>query len=267
MSWYYALNGQQKGPVEQSELERLIREGELSAASLVWREGMPQWRPCSEVLESSTPLAGLVGAAPGGFVCSQCGATFPPDQVIRLGRGNVCASCKPIATQKLREGVLDQNTAERIRLEHIKHEASLKSVGFLYFLGAPFVLLAGVIGISSPASTSRILPSMLFLGLVALQLWGGIGLRRLQPWARIPSGILSGIGLLGFPIGTLISGYILYLLFSKKGATVFSEDYKRIIAETPHIKYRTSIVLWILLVLLLVLIGAGVLLPYLALRR
>ena len=108
--------------------------------------------------------------------------------------------------------------------------------------------------------------TVVFLGLAALQIWAGIGLRRLSPWARIPSGILSGFGLLGFPIGTLINGYILYLLFSKKGTTVFSEEYKRAIAQTPHIKYRTSLVVWILLGLLLLLIG-GLVVGFLISRR
>jgi hypothetical protein len=40
---------------------------------------------------------------------------------------------------------------------------------------------------------------------------------------------------------------------------VFSEEYQRVIAETPHIKYRTSIVVWILLGLLLLLIAIAVL--------
>lgn len=82
--------------------------------------------------------------------------------------------------------------------------------------------------------------------------------RKLKSWARIPTAILSGIGLLGFPVGTLINGYILYLVFSRKGVTVFSDDYKRVIAETPHIKYRTSIVVWIILGWLVALILFGV---------
>jgi hypothetical protein len=77
--------------------------------------------------------------------------------------------------------------------------------------------------------------------------------RRLKPWARIGSGILSGIGLLGFPIGTIINGYILYLLFSKKGSMVFSDEYKRVIQQTPHIKYRTSVIILVALGLLLFL--------------
>jgi len=89
-------------------------------------------------------------------------------------------------------------------------------------------------------------------------IWVGTGLRRLRKWARIPTGILSGIGLLGFPLGTLINGYILYLIFSQKGKTVFSEDYRAVIEQTPHIKYRTSIVVWVLLGLVLLLIGVGI---------
>jgi hypothetical protein len=136
----------------------------------------------------------------------------------------------------------------------------VKSVGFLYLLGAAVVLLAAMgMLLSSRSVGSNALVAILLLGLAAVQIWTGLGLRRLQRWARIPSGILSGLGLLGFPLGTLINGYILYLLFSKKGTMVFSEDYQRVIEETPHVKYRTSILVWIFLgLLLLVLIGVFV---------
>jgi len=53
--------------------------------------------------------------------------------------------------------------------------------------------------------------------------------------------------LIGFPIGTLIHGYILYLYWGTKGRKVFSPEYKQIIAGTPHVKYKTSIIIWILL--------------------
>jgi len=65
-------------------------------------------------------------------------------------------------------------------------------------------------------------------------------------------------GLLGFPIGTLISVYILYLLFSQKGADVCSPQYQAVIAATPHIRYRTSKIVIGLLVLVAVLVAIGV---------
>jgi hypothetical protein len=149
------------------------------------------------------------------------------------------------------------NEAEQIRKDHIRHEASVKSVGILYFLGATVFLLASFGMLTAPARTEGAWVALLFIGLCAVQIWTGLGLRKLKPWARVASGILSGLGLLAFPIGTLINAYILYLLFSKKGATVFSDEYKRIIEETPHIKYRTSIVVWILLGVVLLLLGAA----------
>jgi hypothetical protein len=257
--WYYVANNERKGPVEQSEFDRLIQQGVITQTTLVWREGMAEWRPLSEV--APAPVANPPPPVePGGVVCSQCGQIFAPDQVIRLGGGYVCAACKPIATQKLREGILGSDTAEQIRNDHVKHEASVKSVGFLYFLGAAALLFLAIVGLvasvaGSPHSIVGPGFAIFFLLLAAGQVWVGLGLRKLRPWARIPSGILSGFGLLGFPLGTLINGYILYLLFSEKGKVVFSPEYQRVIQETPHLKYRTPVLVWILLALFLLLCG------------
>ena len=98
----------------------------------------------------------------------------------------------------------------------------------------------------------------MYFGIGILQAVTAIGLRRLQPWARIVAAILSTFGLLGIPIGTLIGAYFLYLLLSKKGSVVFSEEYKQVIAETPHLKYRTSKIVLVLLGLLLFLLFAGI---------
>jgi hypothetical protein len=70
--------------------------------------------------------------------------------------------------------------------------------------------------------------------------------------------IFSVIGLIGIPIGTLISAYFLYLLLSQKRTMVFSDEYQQVIEQTPHIKYKTSIVVIILLVLLVVLFVGGI---------
>lgn len=151
--------------------------------------------------------------------------------------------------------------AEEIRRTHIKHEASVKSIGVLYFIGAVFVILAGVGAVldkEEPIEV-RILAAAILIGLGAFQFWVGTGLRTLKSWTRIPTGILSGIGLFGFPIGTIINAYILYLVFCKKGSTVFSSEYQQVIAATPHIKYKTPIIIWILLAILFALFILGLL--------
>ncbi len=70
--------------------------------------------------------------------------------------------------------------------------------------------------------------------------------------------IILAIGLLGFPCGTVISAYLLYLLFSPKGELVFSDPYEEIIQGTPHIKYKTSIIVWIFLFILIGVILAAI---------
>ena len=47
--WYYALGNQQKGPVSLETLQRLASMGKLQRTDMVWREGMPQWKPASQV--------------------------------------------------------------------------------------------------------------------------------------------------------------------------------------------------------------------------
>ena len=145
--------------------------------------------------------------------------------------------------------------AEAVRRAHINHEASIKAVGFLYYLGGVLLIfgaIASLLGRSSEPSGAVIV--VLFVAMGVGQLFAGWGVRALRPWARIVGCVLSAIGLVWVPIGTLINGYILYLLVSKKGRMIFSPEYQDIIAATPHVKYRMSIVVWIFLALLVGLI-------------
>jgi hypothetical protein len=211
------------------------------------------------------PLPAMAPPVLPVVTCTECGRSFPPDEVINLSGALVCATCKPMAVQKLKEGGRINTAAEEIRKAHIKHEASVQSIGVLYILGACSVFFAGIIVLFAPGRSPSdvdaglgLVVTIPLLGLGAFQLVVGFGVRQLKRWTRIAVGILSGIGLLAFPIGTLINGYILYLVLSEKGKTVFSEQYQEVIAATPHVKYKTSIVVWILLGLVIFLIGAAV---------
>ncbi len=157
-------------------------------------------------------------------------------------------------------GVSGNPDAPEIRQQHISHEASLRSLGLLYYLGATGVVAASVMMLITGAPSGHFAgKTALAVALVlfgVLYLWIARGLRTLSPKVRIPAGILAGLGLLGFPAGTVINGYVLYLLFSKKGAMVFSEEYKQIIADTPDIKNRTSIIVWAFVALLVVFVAA-----------
>lgn len=153
--------------------------------------------------------------------------------------------------------------APKIRREHLNHEANIKAVGVLYLLSATIGFLAGALFlfVSFSAAQSEfpvafgVGMAVFMIALSVFYVWIGRGLRSLNPVVRIPAAVLSALGLLGFPIGTLINGYILYLLLSRKGTMVFSDEYKQIIADTPYIKYHISIIVWIALALLLAAIA------------
>jgi hypothetical protein len=66
--WYYTLNNQQVGPVDENEIKRLVASGAITHASLVWTTGMATWQPIGQ-----TPLAPLMGSIPPPPVVG-----FPP---------------------------------------------------------------------------------------------------------------------------------------------------------------------------------------------
>jgi uncharacterized RDD family membrane protein YckC len=105
MNYYYAVNGQQTGPVSEEQLRQMVASGSLPAETPVWREGMADWQPFSVAL-------GGVGGAPVAVECAVCHQTFPSDQTIRYGNANVCAGCKPRFMQGLREGAVAPTTLE-----------------------------------------------------------------------------------------------------------------------------------------------------------
>jgi len=100
MNWYYAEAGEQRGPVTETELSDLAKAGAIRDATLVWREGMVNWQPYGQVKRpANTPPARV-----GEVVCWQCGKMFSREEVIPVGEGWVCATCKPIYLQRLKEG-------------------------------------------------------------------------------------------------------------------------------------------------------------------
>ena len=170
----------------------------------------------------------------------------------------------------------DLSQAELIRKSHLNHEANIQSFGCLYTLGGILGILAAIFyiglgifimagGENSQAGVNPMaagimttLIGVVFLAIAVAQLFAGRSMQTLNPSGKILAIIISAIGLLGFPCGTIISGYLLYLLLSAKGEMVFSSAYKEVMQATPHIRYRTSIIVWIFLFLLIGVILLGI---------
>ncbi len=60
VEWFYLVGDAQKGPVEIVRLQELGRGGEVTRATLVWKEGLTGWGPAGYVPE----LAALLPVAP-----------------------------------------------------------------------------------------------------------------------------------------------------------------------------------------------------------
>jgi uncharacterized RDD family membrane protein YckC len=106
MTWYYADAGRQVGPIEEGALDDLVRAGVVRDDTLVWRDGMPNWQPHAAargVRMAPAPMPAVPIAAGTGF-CSECGRPFPLNQLVTIGNASVCAQCKPVYLQRVREG-------------------------------------------------------------------------------------------------------------------------------------------------------------------
>lgn len=153
---------------------------------------------------------------------------------------------------------------ELIRQEHINTEASIKSIGLLYYLGA-LVLIAVVAAMIASRVPGKNTPILLAGGLLLLGIGmaaTAYGLRRQQSWSRIPTIIISSIaliiGLINLSGGIIIHIYILVKMMGKQAQFVMTPEYQRIIAATPHVKRKTSIFVKVLLALLLLILLIGI---------
>jgi len=102
MDWFYAKDGQRTGPVSENNLKEFVRIGSVPTETLVWREGMEKWLPFTTVFPPQdlppTPLQ--VQAT-----CAVCDRIFSRDDLLRYENCFVCAECKPVFFQRLKEGV------------------------------------------------------------------------------------------------------------------------------------------------------------------
>jgi uncharacterized RDD family membrane protein YckC len=140
VNWYYVENGRRAGPVPEESLIALVKEGVVRLDTLVWREGMEQWKPLGEVSGTDpavhemiqAALAGALAAGgqgaghpadpnwrgqasgeamhvlagPGESYCAECRRVFATNDMIPFGEHWVCAECKPLFFQRIREGVV-----------------------------------------------------------------------------------------------------------------------------------------------------------------
>ncbi|MBF0530344.1 MAG: RDD family protein [Deltaproteobacteria bacterium] len=103
MNWHYSVDGQSFGPISEEEFQTLWQRGTIGPHTLVWHEGMTEWTEYRQL--TPTTEATVEQAA-----CAECGRTFPREDMVKFGSQLVCASCKNVYVQKMKEGALLSGT-------------------------------------------------------------------------------------------------------------------------------------------------------------
>lgn len=111
MTWYYANEGKRVGPIDEAEFEALVETGIIIADTLVWNETLPKWLRYDEIGQEtsqgpSSQISFRDTVSQETARCHECGKSFNLDDMIRYKEAWVCASCKPIFVQRLKEGVM-----------------------------------------------------------------------------------------------------------------------------------------------------------------
>lgn len=170
MKWYYVENGQQAGPVEESQLQELIQSGKLRGDTLVWYEGLAAWQPFSAVcppqFAAAIGVSTVGSASPTGetteAVCAECGNLFRKEDMIPHGGIYICSNCKPVFMQKMAEGVAINTGQLRYAGFWIRFVA--KFIDGL-ILGVPLIAIMFFVGMRAAANPGSGMPDI--VGLVA----------------------------------------------------------------------------------------------------
>ncbi len=169
----------------------------------------------------------------------------------------------------------DEDDAKRIRQSHLRRESDIKALGLLTLIGGivafgglafTFVQLDKIVR-EIGAGQAALLGVLLTGAVVSVAyVYAGIGLRKLQPAARIVYTILSALTLVnqirammaggwGQVLGVLLTVIFLVVLWSGPAAMVFSRRYRfEIIPATPRIRAFLPWWFWVLLILFILFI-------------
>lgn len=158
MNWFYAENGQQKGPVSDSDLASLAENGLLKAETLLWREGMSTWMPLGQVRPDLAAVAGT----------PMLGGVAVPEQT------------KDVLVQQLREGVIGELTAP----------------GALRYVGFWWRLLAWIIDYIVQFVAQQII-QLLVMAVLALGSFGAMGNETAAGVFAVVIGIVAVVLMLG----------------------------------------------------------------------
>jgi hypothetical protein len=160
--------------------------------------------------------------------------------------------------------------AEALRRTHFTHESRLYSVGTFMMLGTlnlfigPMRLLNALSNISSGLAGAvagqegllnvalPLIDGLYITGMGLLCLHGGLNLRDLNPKPRTVYTIVACLWVLSLSFYSLLGLWALFLIHSPVGKIVLSPRYQEARHRTPEIQNQTSLLTWLVYLLLFV---------------
>ena len=142
-----------------------------------------------------------------------------------------------MASHKSQSAIVD-NAA--VRAEHLRHETALLMMGRLYHVAAACLLIAAVVIVVLRQTSEGVRIASVFGMLAAGHAFAAYLVLRLDARARFSASVMALTGLLALPIGTVLGGYLLYLVHSAKGRRILSPEYRAVVAKTPEFKCRVT---------------------------
>ena len=158
MRWYYADGKTKVGPFTEIEIDQFALEGTITPDTLVWNEKTLKWKPYKTLKDNDIVVEPLQEASPDTpesrspvdqldtqveSLCDECGRSFPVDEMIRYGESMICATCKPLFFQKLKEGSL--SLTMRYAGFWIRVGAKIIDGIILWLVNTIFSLIAGFV--------------------------------------------------------------------------------------------------------------------------
>ena len=76
--WMLAVGGQQYGPFDNAQMSQMSQTGQLTAQTMVWKQGMQQWAAAATVAELAALFQPSAPPAPGAGMPPMPGSMPPP---------------------------------------------------------------------------------------------------------------------------------------------------------------------------------------------
>ena len=156
MAWHYFRDGITQGPVALTELQRLHQQGVVAGETPVWTEGMADWAPYQQSAAAAVvPIPVATGgsvAVPGSGptqTCVECGKLFPEDEMLQYEGRWVCALCKPIFFQRLKEGLSAPGILQYASIGRRFLAMFIDGILIDIVVFAPIIILTGLAGLTA----------------------------------------------------------------------------------------------------------------------